>query len=93
MPTRKPPPFVHHDGRWFMNPTWERRPAAAVLREALKELLERHRPDDILLLRPLTRAEAKLLAKGRDDCDAELLARMVAPDEIRRERKAVRRRS
>ncbi len=90
MPTRKPSPFIQHDGRWFLNPIWEMRPAAAALRQALEGLLERHRPGDLLLLRPLTRDEVALLEHGRSDSDAEMLARMVAPDEIRRERAATR---
>jgi len=85
MPARKPPPFVHHDGRWYVNPIWERKPSAAALRRALEEILARHSPASLLLLRPLTKPEVRLLERYRCDSDAEMLARLLAPDEVHRE--------
>lgn len=85
MPTRKPPPFVHHDGRWYVNPIWERKPSAAALRRALEEILARHSPASLLLLRPMTDAEVRLLERYRDDSDAEVIAQLLAPDEARSE--------
>ena len=92
MPKHKSP-FVRRDSRWFLNPIWEMRPTARLLRETLDDLLERHRPGELLLLRPMADAEVRLMEEYRADCEAELLSRMVAGDEKRREMRKAKPRS
>lgn len=67
-------PFVFHDGRWFLIPTFWERPSKSGLLQTLKALLGRHRPRDILILRPMAPSEVKLLARYRRDFDGEAFA-------------------
>jgi hypothetical protein len=91
--TMKPlSPFVYHQGEWFVRP-FEKRATAQLLRATLEALIRRCTPGNILLMRPLSVAERRLLEQYRADCEAELLARLLAPDEIREERDQRRRRS
>jgi hypothetical protein len=76
-------PFVFHDGRWYLCPAFNRRPSARLLKRMLAALLECYSPERILLLRPLSRSEVRLLSRYRDDFDAEAFALMVPTDEKR----------
>lgn len=85
-------PFVYHEGEWFVRP-FEKRATAQLLRAALEAILRRCAPGNILLMRPLTVGELRLLQQYRADSDAEVLARLLAPDEIREDEGKDRRRS
>ena len=76
-------PFVFHEGRWYLIPTFNRRPTSRLLRAFLDALLERHPPKDILILRPMKPSEVKLLQQYRSDFDAEAFA-LMGPKEDKR---------
>jgi hypothetical protein len=76
-------PFVFHDGRWYLCPGFNRRPSARHLKVTLAALLEHHAPERILVLRPMTPAEVRLLMRYRDDFDAEAFALMCPTAEAR----------
>lgn len=67
-------PFVFHDGCWYFIPTFWERPSKSGRLQTLKAILGRHRPHDILILRPMSPSEVKLLARYRRDFDGEAFA-------------------
>ena len=76
-------PFISHDGRWYLVPTFWQRPSKALLLQTLEALLERHAPRDILILRPMSPAEVKLLLRYRRDFDGEAFAFIGANEDKR----------
>ena len=76
-------PFIFHEGRWYLIPTFNRRPTARLLRTFFDALLDHHPPKDILILRPMKPSEVKLLMQYRSDFDAEAFA-LMAPNEDKR---------
>jgi len=76
-------PFVLCHGRWYLDPTFAHRPTATLLKKTLKLLLERHAPEDLLILRPMTPSEVRFLNRCRDDMEAEAFATMAHTEEGR----------
>jgi hypothetical protein len=76
------PAFVCLEGRWYVQP-FEQRPTRDQLVTTLGDLLQRHPPLDILVLRRMSSNEVRLLKEHRRDCDAEILSVVLAPDEAR----------
>ena len=78
-------PFAWVDGKPYLivNFTLEPRDDLPPLRQLLDDLLEHHRPDDVLLLRPLSRAEAKLLNQRSGEAEVEAWATMVVKEDDR----------
>jgi len=84
-------PFIHFEGRWYLCPTFNRRPSARQLKAILVALLEHHAPERLLILRPMTAAEVRLLMRYREDFDAEAFALMAATEDKRLGRAPTRR--
>ena len=78
-------PFVEVDGRVYLVVNFDLPPHddLPTLPDLLAGLLAHHDPADILLLRPLTQAETKLLRKYQRDLEVEAWARMVIQNEDR----------
>ncbi len=72
-------PFVVHDGRPFLvaNFTLDADAPRPSLHDLLAELLEQHSASDLLLLRPLSRAEAAELEQTVEDAEVDFWARLV----------------
>ena len=73
-------PFIQHERAWYVRP-FEQRPTSARLVAVLTALLQRHPPRDIIILRRMSPAEVRLLGEHRQDCDAEILSMILAPEE------------
>ena len=76
------PAFVCLEGRWYVRP-FERHLTRDSMVHTLDALLQRHQPQDILILRRMSPAEVRLLKEHRKDCNAEILSIVLAPDEAR----------
>jgi len=78
-------PFVEHNGRAYLVVNFDFPPHddLATLPDLLAGLFAHHDPANILLLRPLTEAETKLLRKYQRDLEVEAWARMVVNNEDR----------
>jgi len=76
-------PFVIHNQRWYLDPALPGARTATLLKRILKLLLERHPPEDILILRPMTSAEVCLLTRCFDDSEAEVFATVACTEEKR----------
>ena len=83
--TRPRSPFVWHDGQPYLVVNFELEPAAASpdLLALLEDLLRHHPPQDVLLLRPLSTAEAKALRQATADSEIDTWAQMVVLPEDR----------
>ena len=79
------PPFVHVAGQPYLvvGFTLGSPDDVPPLHKLLKGLLLHHAPSDILILRPLSRAEAHLLQEATEDATVEAWARMVVKDKDR----------
>ena len=79
------PPFVHVAGQPYLVVSFTLSPPDDIppLHKLLKGLLQHHAPSDILILRPLSRAEAHLLQEATEDATVEAWARMVVKDKDR----------
>ena len=53
------------------------------LPELLERLLRHHPPDEILILRPLTKGEKQILLMAREEREREVWARLVVGQEDR----------
>ena len=80
--TQAAPPFVCIEGRWYVTP-FEQRPTRDQMARTLDALLQRHSPQDVLILRRMSPAEVLLLNEHRKDCEAEILSMVLAADEAR----------
>ena len=69
-------PFVFN-GRWWLKP-YERQPTRELLTNTLEQLLQRHSPKSILLLRAMTVWERRYLSEARADCDGDVLSHFIA---------------
>lgn len=78
-------PFAWYNGKPYLVVNFDLAPPGDIhpLPELLSGLLAHHDPEDILLLRPLTKSEAKLLREYRRDFDVEAWARMVVKEQDR----------
>jgi len=77
------PPFVRIQGRSYLVVNFDldsELPSTLVL---LETLLQHHSPEGILLLRPLTLTEERLLQRVKKERDAEAWAQVVVKDEGR----------
>ena len=61
----KTSPFIFHKGRWHLDPTFNRKPTRHRLRNMLDALLETYPPKQILIFRPMTDKEIRVLKKYR----------------------------
>ena len=79
------PPFVHVAGRPYLvvSFTLGASDDFPPPPELIDGLLQHHAPSDILILRPLSRAEAHLLFEASDNATTEAWARMVVKPEDR----------
>ena len=79
------PPFVRVAGQPYLVVSFTLGPPDDIppLHKLLKGLLQHHAPSDILLLRPLSRAETHLLDEASEDATVEAWARMVVRDKDR----------
>jgi hypothetical protein len=73
-------PFAHLAGRTYLIVNWSLPPASDLptLPEMLMQLLRHYRPEDILILRPLSRAEHRLLDVTRRHSEHEVWAQIMA---------------
>ena len=77
-------PFVWYDGKPYLVANFDLEPVDdRPLPALLAGLLTHHDPGDILLLRPLTKREAKLLREYRWELETEAWAHMVVKEEDR----------
>ena len=76
------PPFVHLAGWPYLavNFTLGPREDLPSLPELLEGLLRHHTQADILVLRPLSRSEARLLRRTSEDAEVEAWAQMVVKE-------------
>jgi len=82
--TRHNSPFVICDGKPHLVVNFDLEPVDdRPLPELLAGLLAHHDPRDILLLRPLTKREAKLLREYQSELETEAWARIVVKEEDR----------
>jgi hypothetical protein len=81
--TKPSSPFILHDGVWYLIPSFNRSSSARLLRRTLVALIERHPPEQILILRPMSSREERLLQRYRRNFDAEAFA-LMAPNEAKR---------
>jgi hypothetical protein len=80
-PTR---PFVRYDGKPYLVVNFDLEPVDdRPLPELLDGLLAHHDPHDILLLRPLTKREVKLLREYQWELETEAWAHIVVKEEDR----------
>ncbi len=79
------PPFVHVAGQPYLVVSFTLGPPDDIppLPKLLKGLLRHHAPSDILVLRPLSRAEAHLLRETSDDAAVEAWAQVVVKEQDR----------
>ena len=73
-------PFIQHERAWYVRP-FEQRPTRQRLAATLTALLLHHPPRDIIILRRMSPAEVRRLKEHRQDCDAEILSMILAPEE------------
>ena len=88
-------PFAWHDGQPYLVTNFELEPTAnpPALVPLLEGLLRHHAPQALLLLRPLSTAEAKALRRATNDSETDTWAQMVVvPKDRLRARPAQRRR-
>lgn len=77
-------PFVEYNGRPYLVVNFDLEPVDdRPLPELLAGLLAHHAPGDILLLRPLTKREAKLLREYQWELETEAWAHMVVKEKDR----------
>ena len=78
-------PFVEYDGRCYLVVNFDLEPTADTppLPTLLHELLRRHPPGEVLLLRLLTSAESRELHGFMKDAEIEAWAHLVVADEDR----------
>jgi hypothetical protein len=78
-------PFAWVDGQAYLIVNYELEPRGDLppLRDLLKGLLAHHDPADVLLLRPLSRAEARLLRQSTEGAAVEAWAQIAASMERR----------
>jgi hypothetical protein len=78
------PPFAEIDGRLYLIINFDLEPIDATpLPELLAGLLAHHAPNEILLLRPLTKAEAQVVRESQREREVEAWAEVVVQDEDR----------
>ena len=75
-------PFFCLEGRWYVQP-FEETPSQEQLVRTMDAFLLRRSPHEILLLRQMSPAEVRFLMEHREDCLAEILSMILAPDEVR----------
>jgi len=79
-----PSPFIWHAGHAYLVVNFDPAPSdLPSLEEILARLLTHYRPAEILVLRPLTRSETRLLEQSNVERDREVWAQIVARDEER----------
>ena len=77
-------PFVSYNGKVYLVVNFDLAPVDdRPLPELLAGLLDHHAPADILLLRPLTKHEAKLLREYQWELETEAWAQMLVREEDR----------
>jgi len=77
-------PFVEYDGKPYLVVNFDLEPVDdRPLPELLVGLLAHHDPGDILLLRPLTKHESKLLREYQQELETEAWAHMLVKEEDR----------
>ncbi len=76
-------PFVHIDGKPYLVVNYDLGEKVIDLKAHLEALLRHHTPAEILLLRPLSRSEVRLLQRALRDSRVEAWARMIVKDENR----------
>jgi len=77
-------PFVEYDGKPFLVVNFDLEPVDdRPLPELLAGLLAYHDPGDILVLRPLTRSEIRLLKQATREAEIESWAQMVVREQDR----------
>ena len=77
------PPFVRIDGKPYLLVNYDLGGQVIDLKAHLDALLDHLAPNDILLLRPLSRSEARLLRQSCRDSQVEAWARMIVKEEDR----------
>ncbi len=77
------PPFVQINGRSYLVTNFDLGGKPIDHKTCLKALLEYHAPTDILLLRPLSRSEDRLLRRACRDSQVEAWAGMIVKEEDR----------
>jgi hypothetical protein len=89
-----PSPFAFHDGKPYLVVNFTLPPTDDLpsLQELLDGLLEHHSSTELLLLRPLTIEEARLLSRGVLEAEVEAWAQMVVTDDDRLRARSPRRR-
>lgn len=85
-------PFLLVDRAWYVLAGFNRRASRRQLQRLLRALLACHPPDRILILRPMTPAEVRLLRRYRGDSDAEVFARLACTEDGQLGRPAAQRR-
>jgi hypothetical protein len=80
-----PSPFAWLDGRPYLVVNFQLEPSddSQPLPTLLEGLLRHHDPEEVLLLRPLTRDERKLLLRTSSEAEIESWANMVVVTEDR----------
>jgi hypothetical protein len=78
-------PFFWLDGRPYLDVAYELEPTGTLppLRKLLDHLLVHHQDDEVLLLRPLSAVEARLLHNSRGAAEVEAYAQMIVRPEDR----------
>jgi len=77
-------PFVSYNGKPWLVVNFDLEPADdRPLPELLDGLLEHHTSGEILLLRPLTKSEARLLKQATREAEIESWAQTVVKDDDR----------
>ena len=76
-------PFVHINGQPYLVVNYDLGGEIVDLNAHLDALLEHHTPTDLILLRPLSNSEARLLRHACRDSQVEAWARMIVKEEDR----------
>ena len=78
-------PFVHIAGRPYLVVSFTLGVPHDIpsLPDLLEGLLKHHAPADLLLLRPLSKSETRLLRRCREDASVEAWAQMVVKEKDR----------
>lgn len=77
------PPFVHLTGRPYLVVNFDLGGKVIDLTAHLEALLHHHNPTEVLLLRPLSLGEARLLRRSTHDSEVEAWAQMIVKEEDR----------
>ena len=77
-------PFLYYDGRWFVQPLFDRvRPSADAVRAVVDELLQHHAPRRVLVFRPLLASEVEIMRCYQRSARNEAFATICKNDQSR----------